>query len=280
MSCRCDCFGKLPRSDVDTCYTAVWGGHVTQLYGGRRRSAQQTDAWVRPSSKWFASPVETQVINRAVPPGHPCHFPLPFPFFLFFRSFPLFFLSFLSFSVFPFLVFVIVLSFSLVFRLFFVSFFAFLFASLLPLVADSDILLFRLDTTPPPRSLRAWSMRTPLACCLLSSFLRFWCRLTIFFLPFLPFFDFDLDIVCFILSFSYYAVSSVSVSAATRLVYNMYLPAYVRDVTFLFCLRYTICFSYCVYYLLFCICFPPEVIFRSRVIGACPVTTDCIVAMR
>ena len=26
-------------------------------------------------------------------------------------------------------------------------------------------------------------------------------------------------------------------------------------------------------------CFPPEVIFRSRVIGACPVTTDCIVAM-
>ena len=27
------------------------------------------------------------------------------------------------------------------------------------------------------------------------------------------------------------------------------------------------------------ICFPPEVIFRSRVIGACPVTTDCIVAM-
>ena len=27
------------------------------------------------------------------------------------------------------------------------------------------------------------------------------------------------------------------------------------------------------------ICFPPEVIFRSRVIGACPVTTDCILAM-
>ena len=26
------------------------------------------------------------------------------------------------------------------------------------------------------------------------------------------------------------------------------------------------------------ICFPPEEIFRSRVIGACPVTTDCIVA--
>ena len=27
------------------------------------------------------------------------------------------------------------------------------------------------------------------------------------------------------------------------------------------------------------ICFPPEVIFRSRVIGACHVTMDCIVAM-
>ena len=27
------------------------------------------------------------------------------------------------------------------------------------------------------------------------------------------------------------------------------------------------------------ICFPPEVIFRSRVTEACPVTTDCIVAM-
>ena len=26
--------------------------------------------------------------------------------------------------------------------------------------------------------------------------------------------------------------------------------------------------------------FPPEVIVRSRVIGACPVTMDCIVAMR
>ena len=25
--------------------------------------------------------------------------------------------------------------------------------------------------------------------------------------------------------------------------------------------------------------YPPEVIFRPRVIGACPVTTDCIVAM-
>ena len=56
-------------------------------------------------------------------------------------------------------------------RSFFVSriaFFAFLFASLLSLVANSVILLFRLGATPPPRCLRAWSMRIPLACCLLS----------------------------------------------------------------------------------------------------------------
>ena len=88
---------------------------------------------------------------------------------------------------------------------------------------------------------------------------------------------------CFILSFScgYYAVSSVSVSAATRLAYDMYLDTYISTLIspFYFCLRYTICFSCCVYYLLFLFCFPPEVIFRSRVIGACPVTTDCIVAM-
>ena len=58
-------------------------------------------------------------------------------------------------------------------------------------------------------------MRIPLACCLLALLML----LTYFFifLLFLPFFGFDLDIVCFILSFScgYYAVSSVSVSAAT-----------------------------------------------------------------
>ena len=43
--------------------------------------------------------------------------------------------------------------------------------------------------------------------------------------------------------------------------------------------RYTVCFSYCVYYLLFFSFFPPEVVLRSGATGACPVTTDCIVAM-
>ena len=65
-----------------------------------------------------------------------------------------------------------------------------------------------------------------------------------FFFPSFPFFDFDLDIVCFMLSFScgYYAISSVSVSAATRLAYDilrsvyMYLDTYVSyaDLTFVF----------------------------------------------
>ena len=59
-----------------------------------------------------------------------------------------------------------------------IAFVAFTFASLRSRVADSAILLFRLGATctHPPRSLRAWSMRIPLACCLLS-FLRCWCWL-------------------------------------------------------------------------------------------------------
>ena len=51
--------------------------------------------------------------------------------------------------------------------------------------------------------------------------------------------------------------------------------------TFLFCFLsevYDLFQLLCVLSSVF-IRFPPEVIFRSRVIGACPVTTDCIVAM-
>ena len=51
------------------------------------------------------------------------------------------------------------------------------------------------------------------------------------------------------------------------------------DLTFLFLTEvYDLFQLLCVLPSVF-ICFPPEVIFRSRVIGACPVTTDCIVAM-
>ena len=72
-------------------------------------------------------------------------------------------------------------------------------------------------------------MCIPLGCCFLS------CVLVVdffyFFFSSFPFFDFSiLDIVRFILSFScgYSAVSSVSVSAATRLEHDMYLDTYVR----------------------------------------------------
>ena len=68
-----------------------------------------------------------------------------------------------------------------------------------------------------------------------------------------------------------------------RLVEHIMLRILIRtyaDLTFLFWseVQYTIFFSYGVYayYLCFFV-FPPEVIFRSRVVGACPVTTDCIV---
>ena len=58
----------------------------------------------------------------------------------------------------------------------------------------------------------------------------------------------------------------------------MYLDTYA-DLTFLFLSEVYDVFQLLCYYLLCFICFPPEVIFRSRVIGACPVTTDCIVTM-
>ena len=90
-------------------------------------------------------------------------------------------------------------------------------SSLLSFVADSVILLFRLGATPPPRSLRASSMRILLACRLLALFMLTY----FFFLFFLPFWISIWTSLVFILSFSrgYYAVSSVSVSAATRLAY-------------------------------------------------------------
>ena len=65
-------------------------------------------------------------------------------------------------------------------------------------------------------------------------------------------------------------------SGATRLAYDMYLDTYA-DLTFVFLSEvYDLFQLLCVLSSVF-ICFPPEVIFRSRVIGACPVTTDCII---
>ena len=52
--------------------------------GGSRRSAQQTDAWVWPSSSSCVPSVETQILS-IVPPGHPCRFPFPWFSFFFLR---------------------------------------------------------------------------------------------------------------------------------------------------------------------------------------------------
>ena len=96
-------------------------------------------------------------------------------------------------------------------------------------------------------------MRIPLACCLLSCVLA----VDLFYFSSLPSLlsISILDIVCFILSFScgYYAVSSVSLSAGTLLTYDIYtyLDTCARLSHLHFCLRYTICFSYCMYHLVF-----------------------------
>ena len=98
---------------------------------------------------------------------------------------------------------------------------------------------------------------------MLSTFLRCWCWTLDIFLLFLPFFDFDLDIACFILSFScgYYSVSSVSVSAATRFPYDMYICIVIRtyaDLTFLFQSgAYNLFQLLCELSLVF-VCFPPQ----------------------
>ena len=169
-------------------------------------------------------------------------------FFLFFFFFLRFSLSFLLFSVFSFLVpFSFVLSFRLiVFRLLLVSPSSLLFS--LPCFPYWRILLFcyfasALHSPRPPceSEVCVFPLRTVFFLALLMlTYLQSYFHL------FLTLSDFDLDIVCFILSFScgYYAVSSVSVSAATRLAYDIIYRQCIlirthADLTFLyFCLRY------------------------------------------
>ena len=103
-----------------------------------------------------------------------------------------------------------------------------------------------------------------------------------FYSIFFYFFYFELDIVCFIRSFScwYYAVTSVSVSAATCSAYDMYFNTNVGWSHLFICVQgvrfvsVMVCFIFWLYFVL-----PPDVIFRSRFIGACLATTDCVVAM-
>ena len=112
------------------------------------------------------------------------------------------------------------------------------FASLLSFVADSVttnsnsvILLFRLGATPPRAPCEPEVCVFPLRAvffllsCVADVGLSF-----IFFFSSFPFSISIWTSFVFILSFScgYYAVSLVSVSAATRLAYDMYLDTYVR----------------------------------------------------
>ena len=127
-----------------------------------------------------------------------------------------------------------------------------MFASLLSLVADSVTLLLRLGATPPPRSLWAWSMRIPLACCL-SCVVDV--DLPLFFLLFLPFFDFDLGIVCFHPVFFLWVLCCLLGFAFCCDSFSIWYVSYTyvrwSHLSY-FCLRYTICFSYSVCDIIFC----------------------------
>ena len=149
----------------------------------------------------------------------------------------------------------------------------------------SVILLLCLGATPPPASLRALSMRIPLACCLLSCVLDV--DLFHFFFSSFPFSILSISIwIWFVSSCLFLAGTMLSprFRFLLRLVqhtYDMHLETYQGlhvGGSHQFIFVWGIRFSSVMYYLPFFICFPPEVIFPSRVTGACPVTTDCIVA--
>ena len=140
-----------------------------------------------------------------VPSRHtlPCRFLFPFfPLFFSFFVFPP--LPFLSLSVFPFL-----FRFRFVFSFCRVSVsctaFALLFASLLSLRLGGGFCypVISSSVLHPPRAPRGPEVcGFPLRAVLFLAFLLFTVPIFLFFLLLLPFFDFDLDIFCFILSFS------------------------------------------------------------------------------
>ena len=144
--------------------------------------------------------------------------------------------------------------------------------------------LVRISVLHPSRCLRARNLRKSaysLVCfiscfpaCFFFSLFPFWFWFRFRF----RFFDVELFFF-FILSFScgYYAVLSVSVATCTA--YRMYLIRTCADLTFIFvwgvrCGSAIMCIILC-YIFIF-----SEVFFHSRVIGACPATTDCIVLWR
>ena len=118
---------------------------------------------------------------------------------------------------------------------------------------------------PPARSLRAWSRRIPLACCLLALLMLTYLY---FILLFPPFFDFDLDIVCFhpvfflcflccLLGFGFccdsFSIRYICILIRTYADLTVLFLSEVYDLFQLLCVRIIFCFY---------ICSPPEVIFR------------------
>ena len=141
-----------------------------------------------------------------MPPGHPCRFPFPFPLFFFF-VYPLLFVVLRTCSFSPF-----VLSFSVCFLYRLLRF-----SSRFPALRGGDYFILSRCYTPPPRCLRA--CKSVYSSCVVSSF--FSCVLDFYLFHFSSllslFFDFDLDVVCFILIPSFlvcifHDVFSVSVS--------------------------------------------------------------------
>ena len=173
-----------------------------------------------------APPVETQVI-RIVSPGHCCRFTFPFSFFL-----ASFFLSPLSFSAFLFLFRFVFSScrFPVCFLYRFLRF-SFLFPAFLAVGFRYSVDIASLCSAPP--ALLA-SQKYAYSPCVLSSFLRSSCLLILRSIHLFLFSSLQFSFRfghCFIqfLSCGRYAVSSVSVSAPTCVVHDIYLDtSYVR----------------------------------------------------
>ena len=109
----------------------------------------------------------------------------------------------------------------------------------LPCSPWGQIIFVCLGATPPRAAFEPANRRIILAC---ASFLA--CYVFMFFFSSLPFSISIWTSSYFILpfSFGYCVVSSFSV--ATRSAYRRYLISTYADLTFYFCLRYKICFSY------------------------------------
>ena len=136
-----------------------------------------------------------------------------------------------------------------------------------------------------PRSMRAWSTyKSAYSGRVLSYFFRFWCWLiSIFFSSFFSTFSnsiWTLFHPVFLLCVPFCLLRSVSASTRSACVWYVCILIRTYRWSHLFLLSEAnmvrVCFSEGMHYLLLYVLLHPEVIFRSSVIGDCPVTTDCV----